>query len=176
MTAELGIDAVPAPLPVRRDRVVLEGAERLLRGGYSVLLKQAYDLAAGEGRQKVRPGYEGVAPEVLAGYRELFAAYQQLRTKQLGTFGEGALELLMKALLRYDVVRQQVANVSGATNAPPGSELFVAPAAEESATEWLERVIARFGREVVVPASDGAKTVLALLAALLAVLLIVRKK
>lgn len=151
-----GVGLAPVQLERTRDQLLLEGADRLLRQGYSVLLKQVYDLGAEEGEPRIRPGYAGVAEDVLQAYRALFTVYQGWRTKPLGSLGNDAVGVLKQARVHYDEVRQQVAAVSGATTAPPGSALFAEPAPDEGVLEWIERVASQFVRDAVAPEVQGA--------------------
>lgn len=124
-----------------RDEQLLAAAQRLLRQGYSPLLRQVYDLGAGEGGRKVRPGFEKLAPDVLRGYRELFDAYQVWERQQLGTLGAPVVTFLEGARRRYDQLRSAVAAAApGAPSPPAGGVLFVAPEPEESAADWVARV------------------------------------
>lgn len=151
-----GVGLAPVQLQRTRDQLLLEGADRLLRQGYSVLLKQAYDLGAEEGEPRIRPGYAGVAEDVLQAYRALFTVYQGWRTKPLGSLGDEAVGVLKQAQVHYDEVRRQVEAVAGATEAPPGRQLFAEPAPDESVLEWVERVASQFVRKAVAPEVQGA--------------------
>lgn len=155
-----GVGLAPVQLQRTRDKLLLEGADRLLRQGYSPLLKQVYDLGAEEGEPRVRPGYAGVAEDVLQAYRALFTVYQGWRTKPLGSLGDDAVGILKQACVHYDAVRQQVGAASGPVNAPllppPGSHLFAAPEPDESVFDWVERVASQFVRKAVAPEVQGA--------------------
>jgi len=132
-------------------RELLAAAQRLLRQGYSPLLRQVYDLGAQDGR-KVRPGFEALAPQVLRGYRELFDAYQVWERQEPGALGAAVVSQLELTSRRYDQLRSAVATkVPEVTPPPPGDVLFVPPAPGESAADWVARV----AKDTVAPIGSG---------------------
>jgi hypothetical protein len=135
--AEIGLEVPGLPGQAqRRDRLVLEGAQRLLERGYSPLLREVYDLGAPVG-EKVRPGFEGIAPRILAAYKGLFAVYQELKAQEIGKFSAAAAQRIGEFRQVYDELRGALKP----ERFPPGDVLYAPPKPGESASDWFERVM-----------------------------------
>ncbi len=134
----------------QRDQALMDSALRLLDQGYRILFKEAFNLAPGTpADQKVRPGYEAIAPELKAAYTSYLKWYQKLRAREPGTLEEAWAQQLGQYRAQYDQLRGRVARIAKAagkqTESMPGANLYQAPRNGETWSDWLRNVPSGFG-------------------------------